>query len=590
MSEFRNSTAEIVRLWLHIESFRRKQFYLLTVLMAFSSILEVVSIGSIIPFLTVLLSPENILNHDLSKKFMDYFMWNNPKDLQVAVTTIYITAVLISGIVRFLVLLVQTRLAHMVGADLSLKMYKIVLNQPYSVHISRNTSEIISVITQKSSLVSGALLLPIVNLVNAAFILSALTFVLVYANPTVTISLFSIFISFYYLLIYLTKKPLIKFGKNISKNQTLVIKSLQEGLGGIRDIILDGSQRLYSRIFRSADIDLRHSTASIVIIGTSPRFAIEVIGIIFIALLALFLSKSTDGLSQYIPLLGAIALATQRILPTLQNSYKSWTQIKGSQAPCRDVLDVLDQGIIELDEVEKNNEKLKFEKEITLKNVSYKYNDKLPYVLNNINLSIKKGQCIGIIGRSGCGKSTLVDIMMGLLNIIDGSFSIDEKEIDNKNVRLWQKHISHVPQSIFLADGTLIENIAFGVESKDINIERVQESARKAKISEFIDSLELKYNTFVGERGVRLSGGQRQRIGLARALYKDTADLLILDEATSALDTHTEIKVMNKIRELNKNLTVVIVTHRIISLKDCDMIIKIKDGQVEKIGKYEEFI
>lgn len=573
-----------------MESFRRRQFYLLTVLMVFSSILEIVSIGSIIPFLSILISPEDVINNDISKKFIDYFMWNDPRDLQIAITTVYIAAVILSGSVRFMVLWIQTRLAHMVGADLSFKLYEIALNQPYSMHISRNTSEVISAITQKSSMISGSLLLPVVNLINSAFILSALLFVLLFINPSVTIMLFSILIIFYYILIIITKKPLIRYGEDISKNQTLVIKTLQEGLGGIRDIIIDGSHFLYSKIYRNADVKLRRSTANIVIIGSSPRFAIEIIGIVFIALLALYLSKSSGGLAESIPLLGALALSAQRMLPTLQNAYKSWTQIKGSRASCNDVLELLEQSIPELNTISRRNDVLKFKKEIILKDINYRYSDKFKYVLKDINFSIKKGECIGIIGRSGCGKSTLADILMGLLSVDSGSFTVDGVNVGSKNIKLWQKHISHVPQSIFLADCSLAENIAFGINPENINLEQVKKSAEKAKISEFIESLEFKYDTDIGERGVKLSGGQRQRIGMARALYKKTADLLILDEATSALDTQTEVLVMDEVRRLNKNITVLIITHRLVSLKNCDKIIEIEDGLVKKIGKYEDYI
>jgi ATP-binding cassette subfamily B protein len=309
---------------------------------------------------------------------------------------------------------------------------------------------------------------------------------------------------------------------------------------------------------------------------------------VLIAWLAYVLALQPDGLVKAIPILGALALGAQRLLPALQQAYGSWSAIKAGHVSLQDTLELLDQPIID-GEGRNTPSGMTFQQQVRLVDLSFRYGDQLPWVISNLNLNIYKGDRIGFIGSTGSGKSTLLDIIMGLLQPTSGKLEIDGQVVTSTNNSSWQSHIAHVPQSIYLADSTIQENIAFGVPKEKIDPHRVRKAAEEAQIAELIESWPNKYKTFVGERGVRLSGGQRQRIGIARALYK-RADVIIFDEATSALDNETEQAVIKAIENLSKDLTLLIIAHRLTTLKNCNRIVELEDGGISHIGNYQEIV
>jgi ATP-binding cassette subfamily B protein len=367
-----------------------------------------------------------------------------------------------------------------------------------------------------------------------------------------------------------------------------MVKSLQEGLGGIRDVLIDGTQQFYCQIYRNADLPLRRASGDNVFINGSPRYIMETIGMIMIAGLAYMMSLREGGLVDTIPTLGALALGAQRLLPSLQHAYGSYSDIKGSKYSLIDVLKLLNQPLPDYADQPPSNP-IPFENKISLKNINFRYTKETPWVLKNVSLNISKGDKIGFIGATGSGKSTLLDIVMGLLMLKNGSFSIDGQIISNKNRRDWQAHISHVPQNIYLSDSTIEENIAFGIPKNQVNQQRVKIAARQAQISEVIDEWKNGYQTLVGEGGVRLSGGQRQRIGIARALYRQSS-VLVFDEATSALDDETESEVMKAIGKLNKEMTILIIAHRLTTLKNCNKIVKLDKDGTAHITSYDDIM
>jgi ATP-binding cassette subfamily B protein len=314
----------------------------------------------------------------------------------------------------------------------------------------------------------------------------------------------------------------------------------------------------------------------------------EALGMTLIAVLAYTMTQQDSGINTAIPVLGALALGAQRLLPSLQQAYSAYSTIKGSESSFKDVLDLLDQSLPEYAE-QPRPKPISFEKEIKLTNLSFRYTEDTPLVLKDIDLSLKKGARIGFMGVTGSGKSTLLDIIMGLLTPTGGELIIDKQPINNQNRRAWQAHIAHVPQNIYLSDGTIKENIAFGIAKGQIDHQRVKKAAQQAQIAELIEEWKDGYQTFVGERGIRLSGGQQQRIGIARALYRK-ANVIIFDEATSALDNETELEVMKAIEDLGKEITVLIIAHRLTTLKGCDKIIKLNKNNIINIGSYQEMI
>jgi ATP-binding cassette subfamily B protein len=324
---------------------------------------------------------------------------------------------------------------------------------------------------------------------------------------------------------------------------------------------------------------MRNAQANIQIVGGSPRFIIEAAGMILIAGLAYLLANRPEGIYSALPLMGVLVLSAQRLLPLLQQSYASWAQIRSSRATLVDTLELLNQPIPEHIDNSSNN-LIKFNNKISIRNLCFQYQPEGKWVLKDVNFCINKGSRIGVIGKTGSGKSTFLDLVMGLLVPTKGNFYIDDQEITSENSRAWQRYIAHVPQTIFLADITILENIAFGIPYELIDRDRVKDVASKAQIAEVIEGLPNGYETFVCERGVRLSGGQRQRIGIARALYKNV-DVIVFDEATSALDNQTERAVMDVIDKLSNELTIIIVAHRITTLKNCNQIIEIDNGQIK---------
>ena len=418
--------------------------------------------------------------------------------------------------------------------------------------------------------------------------LVAILITLIYVDPIISFFTSIIFGSIYILLTKYTRHNKIKNSRVIAEQSTQIIKSLQEGLGGIRDVLIDGSQHVYCELFQRANAPLRKSQANNQEVSHSPRFIMESLGMILIAGLAYYLFNQPDGASKAIPIIGILALGAQKMLPIMQQSYQAWSSIQGSYASLQDTLLLLNQRFPS-NSFNKKILKINFNRDIKFDKVSFRYHSDFHNVIKHLSLSIHKGDRLGVIGATGSGKSTMIDILMGLLEPTSGALKVDGKAITEKNVRGWQRRIAHVPQAIFLSDTTIAENIAFGVHKKDIDFDRVHDAAHKAQLQDVIDTLPNQYNTIVGERGVRLSGGQRQRIGIARALYKN-ADILVFDEATSALDNKTEDSVMSSIEALGKEITVIMIAHRTSTLKKCTKIIELADGKIVKIGSYRDII
>ena len=581
-------TTLLKRLWHHISPRRRGQFSLLLVLMLVASFAEILSIGAVLPFLGVLTAPERIFELPFAQPFIHALKLTEPKQLLLPLTVAFGAAALIAGAMRLLLLWASTRLSFATGADLSIGIYRRTLYQPYAVHCARNSSEVINGISGKANGVIYSIILPALTLISSSVMLLTILSALLMVQPVIALIAFGGFGLIYVVIIRLTRKQLLADSICAARETTQVIKSLQEGLGGIRDVLIDGSQAAYCDIYRNADLPLRRAQGNSLFITASPRYGMEALGMILIATLAYSLAQQADGIAKAIPILGALALGAQRLLPVLQQAYGSWTQINSGQSSLKDTLDLLDQPLPDSAN-QPLPQKISFNHNIILKQLNFRYNLQTPYVLKQLNLTITKGSRVGFIGTTGSGKSTLLDIVMGLLQPTSGSLEIDGQSITLINQRAWQLHIAHVPQAIFLADSTIEENIAFGVPKDQIDHDRVQQAAEQAQIAESIESWPKQYQTFVGERGIRLSGGQRQRIGIARALYKQ-ANVIIFDEATSALDNETEQAVMQAIENLSKDLTLLIIAHRLTTLKNCTQIVEMGEGGIVRAGSYQDIV
>ena len=567
------------KLFLLMERRRRYQFLILLTLMILTSMFEVISIGAVIPFLGVLIEPSNIFELPAAQSFIQFLGVDEPTQIIFPISALFAIAVLMSGAMRVLLLWASVKFSFILGVDLSVGIFTQVINQPYIAHTKQNSSDIISAISIKIAQVINGVALSVLNMISSFIIFIAIITILLVINPGASL-IAILFFSLLYLFFYLYVKQKLKVNSsNITRESSSLIKILQEGLGGIRDIIIDGNQDFYRSIFWRADLVFRKSLGNNLFITNSPRYFMETFGVLLIVLLAYMLSTQGEkSFADGIPVLGALALGAQRLLPVMQIFYNSWGNIKGTHFVLEEVLFFLNINDGKTMNVINNN--CAFEKNIRLKDVSFGYDENSLPAINKINIDIKKGDCIGVIGKTGSGKSTLIDIMMGLLDPTHGTLEVDENVITSSNRRAWQSRIAHVPQNIYLSDSTIEENIAFGIPVEEIDSSLVKRAAISANIDSVVNEWPLKYKTILGERGIRLSGGQRQRIGIARALYKQ-ADVLFLDEATSSVDSTTESSIMKAIEKLGNNVTLIIIAHRITTLKNCSRILELtNEGKI----------
>ena len=575
-------------LWNHLSKNRQKQFLILQFFIIFTSFLEMLSLGAVLPFLSALSDPEYLFNLNYIRPFINFLGINSADGLVLPLTLIFVILILFAGLIRMILLWAMIRLSFTTGADLSINMYRHTLYQDYEIHVSRNSSEVINGIITKTKTVTSGVIYPILNLISSVVTVFGIIIVLVMVDAFITsIALFG-FGGLYLLVMLSTRGLLNRYSQVIANKSDLMIKSLQEGLEGIRDVLINNNQSFYTDLYKKSDLEMRQASWRNEIIAQSPRFGMEAIGITIIAIFAYYSTFNAGGIDKVFPLLGIFVLGAQRLLPLLQKAYGSYSRIKASKFSLLDVLALLDQPYSDSINLP-HSRPVSFQESIELKDLSFRYNKDSAWILKNINLKISKGSVVGIVGVTGCGKSTLVDILMGLLMPTSGEMKVDNMTINNENKRSWQTHISSVPQNIYLTDSTLEHNIAFGVADGDIDHSRVKKAAQLAQISDLVKSWENGYQTVVGERGMRISGGQRQRVGIARAFFKQS-NVIFLDEATSALDDKTEQAVMRAIHSLDKEITVIIIAHRLTTLKNCDQILRFDDNHSTQILSYEELI
>ncbi|MEQ8268821.1 MAG: ABC transporter ATP-binding protein [Parvibaculum sp.] len=574
------------RFWGHMKLRRKRQVSLLVVPVLVAGFAEMISVGAIIPFLSVLASPETMFKLDAVVQLSFFLGLESADQLRLPLTILFCAAMVGASALRLLILWLNSKLSFAITHDVSVEVYRRSLYQPYSVQIARNSSKLLGGIAKSKSITAS--LNTVFSLVSGLWIGLFIVIALLLVNTQVALISFVGFGTVYLVTTMLTRGRFARNGKMVAEAQTARFKAMQDGVGGIRDVLLDGNQPFFAQLFRKVDLPMSRAQASTNFLSNSPRYIIEPIGVILIVLIAYRLSLNPGGFSAMIPTLGALALGAQRLLPVLQQVYTGWATLKTNHASLVDVVEFLDQPIpaeLEL----KRPAPLHFQRLIEFRDVWFRYHETGPYVLRGVNVTISKGQRIGFLGATGSGKSTLLDMLMALLEPSRGEILIDGKLLTGADRLAWQRSIAHVPQAIYLADASLAENIAFGVPLKEIDMNRVRGAARQAQIADFIEGTDEGYMTRAGERGVRISGGQRQRIGIARALYKN-ASVLVFDEATSALDNETERSVMEAIEGLGRDFTICMIAHRLTTLRNCDLIMDLHEGMIRATGSYEELV
>lgn len=557
-----------------LEAQRRGQIHYLFVLMAVVSIFEVVSIGAVIPFLAVLLSPEEVFTHDLFFSIDIFGEFARPEDLILVISLGFAFVVTIAGVLRYLMLVALTKFSYSFGSELSVRVFKQAMSRDYATQKLRNSGEIINAISVQTNIVIAGIIRPAFVLISSFFIVGAICCVLIFLNGVISITILVVIGIAYSIVNLINKKKLRRNGGLLASQSSEMLKIVRDGLGGIREVIVNDHFAYFYHSFEKADQEFRRASANNVIISSAPRYVLETVGIIVIVIIAYYLIAIEEADATTLPVLGAIVLGIQRLLPLCQQIYYSHSNILGSQASFAQIMSILEEKN-EGSDLGLPSSPIYFNSQIKVIGLGFKYKNSNKKIFSDLNIQIEKGSCVGIVGETGCGKSTLLDLLMGLLKPSEGSISIDGEPLTDGNRHLWLRQIAHVPQDVYLVDSSLAENIAFASRGSNIDVVKLENCIARAQLEELVERLPNGLNSNLGERGAKLSGGEKQRIAIARALYRD-AQVLVLDEPTSALDIETERKVISAIQSLQGELTIIIISHRPESLQFCTAIVHVE--------------
>lgn len=571
----------------HLSRRRKRQLVFLLLLMLGSALSEVVSLGMVLPFLGALSNAPALLGNPKLQPLLQVVGVSTVQGLVTVLAIAFIFTAITANVLRIVTIYAQTHLAAAIGSDLSCELYRRTLLQPYRFHVQKNSSDLINLITSDSAIVVNSVLTPLLALLTNVLITIGLIVGLCFIHSKV--ALFStVILGGTYIFLYRWKKSALQRNSQvIVSSDQQKIKAIQEGIGGIREVLLDGTQAFFQSLYEPADRQQRRASADNLVTYITPRYGIEMMAMIAIAAFAIGLGQG-DDFGRAIPVLGALALGGNRLLPALQQSFVALAGMQGSRVSLHRVLEGLDRPVHPLLQV-RSTQSLPFTQELRFEDVWFRYLDDQAWVLKGLDFAIQAKTTVGFVGATGSGKSTTADLILGLLQPDRGRLSVDGQPLEGETLRAWQGQIAHVPQSIFLTDATIAENIAFGVPKEQIDGDRIQEAAHLARIADFIHDLPAGYDTFVGERGIRLSGGQRQRIGIARALYRQ-ATVIVFDEATSALDNATEKEVMEAIHGLSNQLTMILIAHRLTTVERCDRIFEFSQGTLVHSGTYQTLL
>ena len=558
------------KIFFHLDDKRKSDIKFLFFLSILSSFAETISIAMLIPFISFFVNPESYLFNNLFSVFFDFFNIKSEQDILAAITFIFVFIVLLSTYVRIKFLKLSNETSDLVSSDFQIKIYKFLLNQNFSYYFKHGSNEIMSNLAQKSGGFTG-IIFATLNIVNSFLISLSIIVLLVVSEPLYSPIIIITVISFFFIIFKLKSAIVSKKGRILHLSQNSLIDIFQNTVGYLPEIIVYNLKKFFLVGLSKLSIDIAKSGSDVRTIGSTPRIYLEGFVITFVVLIIYFSDISQRALEINISFFAILAFGAQKILPQINTIYNLLINFKMNLPSVESFLKLLEGGN-KNEIVDHEYEPLKFKKIIKLENISFQYDKNLPNILNKFSFDILRGEKVAIKGPTGSGKTTLANIISGLFEPSQGKIFIDETLLASENIKNWQRNIAIVPQTVFLNDATVSENIAIALDVNSIDLDKVKNSARLAQIDLFIESLPNKYNEKVGERGVRLSGGQRQRMGIARALYRN-AKIIILDEPTNALDSKTEKLVMDSISSINKDTTLIMISHSDNSLKYFDKII-----------------
>jgi ABC-type bacteriocin/lantibiotic exporter with double-glycine peptidase domain len=569
---------------------RIRALYLL-LLILFMAVIDMLGIASIMPFIALLTKPEIIETNEIINfvyKESKNFGIENEEDFLIFTGILVFFILIISVGFKAITTYFQSKYIRFCEYSLSKRLVKRYLYQPYSWFLNRNSSYIGKTVLSETSNVIGKGLGPSISLISNLIVALSLFSMLLYVDPILTIVVATTVSSFYLIVYIVIRKLLNKIAKKNFKYNELKFKALSEAFGASKEVKISGLEKVFINRFTIPSRNMAYNLALIDIISQLPRLVLEVISFGGLILVILFYMLATKDITDILPTVALYAFAGYRLMPAIQKIFICLTTLRVAGPAIASLYNDLKK--LDLRISNDYAAKFIFNKSIKLRNINYTYPKSSKTILKNINLTIPAYKTIGIVGKTGSGKTTVVDIILGLLEAQKGTLEVDGKIITPKNVRSWQNSIGYVPQQIYLADTTVSENIAFGIDDEKINLDDVKNAAKIANLHEFVmNELPYQYQTKIGERGIRLSGGQRQRIGIARAVYHKPK-LIIFDEATSALDNITEKLVMDAIHETNYKITKILIAHRLNTVKKCDKIFLFDEGKLKHEGNYQELL
>jgi ABC-type bacteriocin/lantibiotic exporter with double-glycine peptidase domain len=556
----------------YLEYKRKKEIIIIFILSIFTTFAEIFTIATIIPLISFFINPESYLSNNFLSFIVEFFNVDNEKKILGLISLVFILLVLTSGYLRIQFIKRTNIITNGITSDFRIRIFNFLINQSFGHYIKHGSNEIMSNMSYKTGFFT-VIIFSAINIINAVLIGGGIIFILILNEPFYTSTLILLIFLFFFLFYKKNFLKVYKKGNSINSNYSSMVDIFQKTVGYLPEIIIYNLKTFYSSFLKKTSINTAVSAAEISSIAMTPRIYLEVALIIFTILLMYFMGLNDRSIEANLAYLAILAYSAQKTLPLINNIYNLSVNFVAATPTVENFINILDSGVEQKEDTQ-DYKTLIFNKVIKVENLFFQYAKNLPMVLKNINLEIKKGEKIIIKGESGTGKTTLTNTISFLLEPSEGSILIDGIKINSKNKKNWQKNIAIIPQTVFLSEGTISENIAIGIDADKIDHDKVEKCSELVHISNFIESLPDGYKTKVGERGIRFSGGQKQRIGMARALYKN-ANLLIMDEPTNSLDKDTEDLIMNTLANIKKNITIIMVSHSKNSHKYFDRIIEL---------------
>ena len=570
------SKSIIKRIYSHLDKKRKRDLYIVLFLSIFSSLAESISIAILIPFVSIFLNPDTYLINDSLNFFLNIFNINNSDDLLGTVSFLFVVIVILSAFIKIKFVNLSNRFAENINSDFRIKIFEFFFKQKFSYFVTHGSTEIMTTLLSKTKYTS-TITSTSINIFNSIFVSSAILGVLVYFDPLNTSVLIFSTILFFYVTFKIRSITVFNMGTELNLKSRFFIDIFTNAVGYLPEVIIYNLRNIYFKVFKKNSNRISELRADMTSIAMYAKYYFESFIIVFVIAIIYFGNFTDKSIEANISYFAILAFAAQKCLPLINGIYKASITFRGAVPMALNTVNILDDtkfNLKSLDDTIENKQPIPFKKKIKIEKIKYQYSKDLPFVLKNVSFEINKGDKIITKGKTGTGKSTLINIILGLLNPTEGKLIVDDIEVNEGNQINWQKNIAIVPQSVFVDNATILENIAIAEDPKKINLEKIKQSTKIAQIDSFIESLPNKYNEMIGERGAKISGGQRQRLGIARALYRN-ANLIVLDEPTNALDLETEKKVIESITSLEA--TIIMISHSDIFLKYFNKVIDLND-------------